>query len=479
MAKNTNKKKNDNKRHTFFDAAVKNASLKKVKIVQGKFEMSSFAGLALIVNILASATCLLKLDSLLPPPNGHPKNWIPYSSIAKLMIAMLCLRCRHFEDARKFHQETLMRHLVGMTVSPETLRQKMDFLATIPEAVRIIEEAAIQLMAKTTFQQVDFGDRKLVPLDIDPTPLDNSGSSKEKTGPVYDGSWGYCPMIATLGTMPLFSELRPGQQHSFKDTPDFVERCLLGTDALCLPRNGVLVRGDAGVDGAGLMERIARLGAFFLIKRNKRSNKDLEGAALLAEARKQGVQPELDGHLRGRRYYRFEISDCPDGLEGLGIHCIVEVRTEQFMPDGKPYLAEELSAEAAVWWTNLPDPDPKTVVMLYHDHATMEQHHGEVKSDLGVERLPSGKFATNSLYLQLAYIAFTVLRLIGDKAVMCDPSISHRKSRPAPKRLRIGTILNRYVFVPCRLAWHSRQFQIAIDCNYAHFEAFKEIYAQC
>ena len=40
-----------------FDAAVKNASLKKVRIVKGKYEMSSFAGLALIVNILASATC--------------------------------------------------------------------------------------------------------------------------------------------------------------------------------------------------------------------------------------------------------------------------------------------------------------------------------------------------------------------------------------------------------------------------------------
>jgi hypothetical protein len=424
-----------------------------MKIVKGKFEMSSFVGIALIVNILASAACLLKLDSLLPPPNGHPKNWIPCSSIAKLMTAMLCLKCRHFEHAKKFHQETLMRHLVGMTVSPETLRQKMGFLATIPEAVRNIEEAAIQLMAGTTVQQVDFGDREFVPLDIAPTPLDSSGGGKEKTGPVYDGSWGCCPMVATLGTIPLFSKFRPGQRHSSRNTSAFAPRCIEGTDALCLSRDCVVLRGDAGVDAVELMERMARLGAFFLIKRNKKGNKALEGAVLLAEAKKQGVQPELDRHIRGRRCCRFEIGRCPKGLEGLGIRCIAEVRTEQFMPGGKPYLSEELGAEGAVWWTNLPDPDPKAVAMLCHDHATMEKHHGEIKTDLGVERLPSGKFATSSLYLQLACIAFTVLRLIGDKAMACDPRISHRKSRPAPKRLRIGTTLDRCVLVPCKLAW--------------------------
>ena len=58
------------------------------------------------------------------------------------------------------------------------------------------------------FEKLDRGSRRLIPLDIDPTPLDNRGS-KEKTGPTYDGGWGYCPMTSFAGTVPLFSELRP------------------------------------------------------------------------------------------------------------------------------------------------------------------------------------------------------------------------------------------------------------------------------
>ncbi len=468
-------------RHTFFDRAVKAASARRIRIVQGKADLTSFAGLALIVNILASTTALDKLDTLLPPPNGHARNWIPYSSVAKIMVAMLCLGCRHFEHARRFHQDTLMRRLAGTTVSPETLRQKMDFLAAIPEAARIVEEAAIQLAARAAMQEAGCGSLRLIPLDIDPTPLDNSGSAKEKTGPTYDEGWGYCPMTSFLGTVPFFSELRPGPQHSINGTPEFMDRCLAGTDALCIPRDRILVRGDSGVDGAELFARLLKASVYFIVKRNPRKskNKSLKGTALLALARERGVEPECDRHRRGRRYYRFVISGSPKGLKGRGISCIAEVRVDEYDDKGRRYISEELGTTAATWWTNLPDPDPRTIVMLYHDHATMEQHHGELKTDMGIERLPSGKFETNRLYLQLSYIAFAALRLIGDRAVECDPGVRPRRSRPAPKRLRIGTILARYVLVPCRLVWHSRRFSVVLGDNYPHFEVFREIHAQC
>ena len=41
-------------------------------------------------------------------------------------------------------------------------------------------------------------------------------------------------------------------------------------------------------------------------------------------------------------------------------------------------VSEELGVQGAAWWTSL-EADPKSVVMLYHDHATMEQHHGELR----------------------------------------------------------------------------------------------------
>ena len=54
---------------------------------------------------------------------------------------------------------------------------------------------------------------------------------------------------------------------------------------------------------------------------------------------------------------------------------------------------------------------------LYHDHATCEQFHSELKTDMDVERLPSGDFRTNELFLSLATLAFNALRRIGQASL--------------------------------------------------------------
>ena len=478
MSKKNNRKNNACKKHAENGVSLDANTVKHAVIEQDDHVQTGYAGLAFIICILDAASCLNKLDDLLPQPGGHPWNWIPFSAVAKLMIVMMCLRQPRFECARKTSLEDLALAVVGRPVSPESLRQKMDILAECPEARHIVEEATLQLAAMAAMQDVECGSRRLIPLDIDPTPLDNRGS-KEKTGPTYDGGWGYCPMTSFAGTVPLFSQLRPGQQHSINGTPDFMDHCFDGTDSLCIPRSGLLVRADCGMDGAEFMTRLLDDGVPFLVKRNARGARHLAGTALLAKAKEMGVKPEQDGRRAGRSYYRFELDDCPKGLEGRGVRCIAEVRVDLWNDRGQRFLSEELGVQGAAWWTSIDDADPKSVVMLYHDHATMEQHHGELKTDLGIERLPSGKFETSRLYLQLAYVAMTVLRLIGDKALQCDPGVSPRPSRPAPRRLRLRTILERYVFVPGKLVWTGRRFKIVLSGTYSHFKAFKEIHAQC
>jgi hypothetical protein len=39
----------------------------------------------------------------------------------------------------------------------------------------------------------------------------------------------------------------------------------------------------------------------------------------------------------------------------------------------------------------LPLPEDETI-SLYHAHGECEQYHSELKTDMGVKRLPSGKF---------------------------------------------------------------------------------------
>ena len=90
----------------------------------------------------------------------------------------------------------------------------------------------------------------------------------------------------------------------------------------------------------------------------------------------------------------------------------VIIRTTDYA--GNPYLIPETEVE--VYWTNLFE-NPETIIDLYHDHGTSEQFHSELKTDMNIERLPSGKFAVNALILHTAMIAFNTLRFIGQTAL--------------------------------------------------------------
>ena len=64
------------------------------------------------------------------------------------------------------------------------------------------------------------------------------------------------------------------------------------------------------------------------------------------------------------------------------------------------------------------------------DHGTSEQFHSELKSDLGVEHLPSGKFCVNQIVMLCAMLAFNTLRVIGQQAVA--------RAKIAPIRIKVS-----------------------------------------
>ena len=87
-------------------------------------------------------------------------------------------------------------------------------------------------------------------------------------------------------------------------------------------------------------------------------------------------------------------------------------------------------------WTNLGWSDDD-IINGYHDHGECEQFHSEIKTDMDVERFPSGKFDTNELVLELTVLAYNILRLIGQESL---------KSKRAPKKTSCQkkTYQNRY-----------------------------------
>lgn len=74
--------------------------------------------------------------------------------------------------------------------------------------------------------------------------------------------------------------------------------------------------------------------------------------------------------------------------------------------------------------------------LRFTDKEITAQFHSEFKTDLDLERLPSGKFATNDLVLTLAALAYNVLRLMGQSALLCpDAPVRHAAKR---RRLEDG-----------------------------------------
>ena len=63
---------------------------------------------------------------------------------------------------------------------------------------------------------------------------------------------------------------------------------------------------------------------------------------------------------------------------------IVTERT--ILHDGQILLVPDV--EVATYWTTL-DLDSSRIEELYHDHATSEQFHSEIKTEMDLERLPA------------------------------------------------------------------------------------------
>jgi len=159
-------------------------------------------------------------------------------------------------------------------------------------------------------------------------------------------------------------------------------------------------------------------------------------------------------------------------LDGTGDRLIVKVTVRQSDAEGQLFLEPEVSLEG--WTTSLPSEiaDEATVMALYRDHATSEQFHSEFKTDLDLERLPSGKFDTNDLVMAFAVLGYNILRWMGQRALLGpDAPVRH-----SAKRRRLRTIMQDLMYMACRLISSGRQLSLRFGRNCPGFKAFSRVY---
>ena len=306
----------------------------------------------------------------------------------------------------------------------------------------------------------------LVPVDIDVTPMDNSKSKKEGVSRTYKGFDGYTPMMAYIGTegYAINFELREGKQHCQKGRVKFLQE----TITLChkLTDKPLLIRLDSGNDSIDNVAVLMDTGCFFIIKRNLRR----ESTDDWFEMAKQYFQ-NVNSPRDGKTVYigsDWKTVTSKQFNKEFTLRTGYEITERTIDKYGQFNLVPDVEVET--WWTNLGDPDEE-IIRLYHAHGECEQFHSEVKTDMDLERLPSGKFATNALILELGMIAYNILRMIGQGTI---GGRAPRQKRDV-KRRRLRTVISNLIMLAGYVTMHARQLIIGLGKSNVWRHIFSDI----
>ncbi|MBP3193958.1 transposase [Natronogracilivirgula saccharolytica] len=220
----------------------------------------------------------------------------------------------------------------------------------------------------------------------------------------------------------------------------------------------ILFTADSGNDSTDNVEMLREQpNTDFILKHNLRKQDPAEWLALAKEQTGEKKHEEVD--IGTRAWYGEEKVALPgqdDVPEDKKVKQRVVFRAiwRFARPDGvtAQYVTDpQITIDA--YWNSL-DWIPQHIKAFYQQSGTSEQYHSELKSDMDLEHLPSGKMAANQQVLDLAMIAYNLLRLLGQQMLETG-LVPGRKARS--HRLRLRTVMQNLMYMAGRLVRHARR----------------------
>jgi len=431
----------------------------------GKLNLTSYSGLALIGQCCQAAQVEAVIDPRLPVSQG-----MRTSDVVKSMVGLLSLGKSDFESIEPFRDDRFFKEALSLSKVPGSvwIRQRLD--ARGADLRELTDELSLRLLERT--EAPITAHQGYVCCDIDTFVMDNSDTKKEDVSRTYQGVDGYTPIAAYLGNegWNIGLELRAGSQHSAFETDYFLERVFPRIERLAPAEAKVLLRQDSGFDGAHLLfmqaeekDRWATKGRSFdfITKWNPR-RQDKEAWVAKTEAAGSFVESRP-----GKRVGLLSLTvERAWQKQKRNFRLVVQVTERTIDKKGQRLLVPEIELQG--WWSSLDIPGTE-VIDLYKHHGTHEQFHSEIKTDLDLERLPSGKFATNDAIVHLASFAYNCLRLLGQLGLTGEIApIRH----PA-KRRRLKTVLQEIMYRAAKFVAHARKLVLDFGRGFAgHMQVF-------
>ena len=451
-----------------------NSRMRPLIVKQLDYDLTPVAGLALVGHHLKQlAAVFADIDRALPVRTG-----VATSDVLRSYVGLLAQGKSDFDAIENFRGDAFYKRALGIGLLPSspTLRQRLDARAAdlfdfVPELIE-----RLLVAARPQLGLLPCG---WLPLDVDTFAMDNGGTVKDGVGRTYTGVDGYCPLAAYLGSQGYCLELslRPGVQHSAAETEFNFERVLPMAQRLSAagPKAPILARLDSGFDSAKLMRALqahnqpGQPRVDWLIKWNPRTT---DRAAVLAQLDDDPCTG-WDHPRPGKRVALWEQAVRIEGIE-QPLRRVLRLTERTIDARGQHLIEPQLTLDG--WTTSLPQRDfaPEAIIALYADHGTHEQFHAEFKTDMDLERLPSGKFDTNYLVCAVAALAMNILRLMG-QAGLHGP---HAPVRHEAKRRRIKTVMQELVYRAGRLIQHGRQLILGLGANDRAAAAFVRLHGQ-
>ncbi|WP_263078015.1 IS1380 family transposase [Endozoicomonas sp. Mp262] len=440
----------------------------KLKIEQSQTEFyTPVAGLYFVGHALNKKTALSK--SLRKIKKRHR---ITHIDLIRAYCGQLAQGKSDFDNVDNNRDNDWFRLAMGIKQMPSASRLRQRFNEDAAQLIPFIEDSLtdvlVNLQVPVTPLPKKLDKKQHIPLDIDVFPMDNSNTKKEGVEYTYKKFFGYAPIAAYFGCEGwcLGCELRPGSQHSQNDFIGFLQAVLHRSRRLT--RAPILVRLDSGHDAEESRREIAGFkGVNHIIKLNPRKYHTKEHWLPIFEEK----QVKWEESRPGKSYATLStVYETNYGNQRLIIRIIK--RTTDTV--GQRFLTPDYELEG--WWTTLSEADysDDQIINLYEDHATSEQFHSELKTDMDLERLPSGKFDTNDLVMCLGALVYNILRYMGQSCLLGpDAPVRHKA-----KRRRLKTVIQELIYLAARLLKKGHQYRLRFGRYCPGFRSFHQLISQ-